>query len=369
MPFLPETAQRVVVKLGSSVLTSPSGEIDEVRIRNVCRQLDLLIGIGIQVIVVSSGAISLGMGRLGIRRRPTDVDSLQACAAVGQSILANTWQAGLNPYSHTVAQILLTREDVRTRRRHVAVKNLFEKLLAQRIVPVVNENDSVSTDEIKFGDNDILSALVASFTKADILIVLTVVPGLIDRTGTRRIVSVVEAITPEIEQMAGDTKSETSVGGMRSKIEAAKIAIKSGCGVFIGDGRDPDILIRLLRGEPEGTLFIPQQISLVSKKRWLAFFGRSLGTLTIDEGACRALCERGSSLLATGITSVEGDFPIGAILTIASEDGLPVARGISQYSSDDLAQVIGYSSDQIRLAYPGRRRLEAIHRDSLVVLR
>jgi glutamate 5-kinase len=368
MPFLPETAQRVVVKLGSSILTSPNGEIDEARIQDVCRQIDLLIGKGIQIIVVSSGAISLGMGRLGIRRRPTDIDSLQACAAVGQSILANTWQAGFNPYSRTVAQILLTREDIRPRKRHIAVKNLFEKLLTECIVPIVNENDSVSTEEIKFGDNDILSALVASFTKAEILIMLTAVPGLIDRTGTQRVVSVVEEITPEIEKMAGDTKSETSVGGMHSKIEAAKISVKSGCGVFIGDGRDPDILIRLLRGAHEGTLFVPQKISLVSKKRWLAFFGRSIGVLTIDEGACRALCEKGSSLLATGIISVEGDFKIGAILTIESANGMAVARGITQYSSDELAHVIGQSSAQIRLAYPERKRLEAIHRDSLVVL-
>lgn len=368
MHFLFETARRAVIKLGSGILTTQDGNIDQTRIGEICRQIDVLTRKGIQVIIVSSGAITLGMSRLGIKRRPTDMTTLQACAAVGQSILTDIWQTGFNPFSHTVAQILLTREDVRVRDRHVAVKDLFDKLLSEGIVPVVNENDSVSTEEIKFGENDVLSSLVASLTKADILIMLSVIPGLIDREGTGNIVPVVETITPELERLAWNTKSSTSVGGMRTKIEAAKIAVKSGCGVFIGNGKDDEILIHLLNGQAQGTFFVPDKIPLASKKRWLAFFERPHGEVRVDEGARNALCHGGSSLLASGIIAINGTFEVGSVVTITIGEGEAIARGISQFSSSELAQIVGESSDQIRIRFPQRKRLEAVHRDSMVML-
>ena len=368
MHFLFENADRAVIKLGSNLLIDGSGGGNTQRIAAICRQIHLLHEKGIQVIIVSSGAIGLGMGKLGYKRRPRNLASLQACAAVGQSILTETWQAGFDPFSIVVAQVLLTREDVRSRKRHVAVKDFFERLLADRIVPIVNENDSVSTDEIRFGENDVLSALVSSLTKTDILIILSVIPGLIDREGGGRTIPVVENFTSDIEKIAGDTDSTTSVGGMRSKIEAAKIAVKSGCAVFIGDGNDPDIIQHLFQGNAEGTFFLPNKIPLASRKRWIAFFEHSKGSVTIDRGAYEALANGGGSLLARGVTGHRGEFEAGDVITIEKDEGIAIARGICQYASSELAGVSGQRSEQIRGAYPDRARFEVVHRDSLVML-
>ncbi|AWT60610.1 MAG: Glutamate 5-kinase [Candidatus Moanabacter tarae] len=368
MHFLFENADRAVIKLGSNLLTDGSGSSNTQRIAAICRQIHLLHDKGIQVIIVSSGAIGLGMGKLGYKRRPRDLASLQACAAVGQSILTDTWQAGFDPFSIVVAQVLLTREDVRSRKRHVAVKNLFERLLSDHIVPIVNENDSVSTDEIRFGENDVLSALVSSLTKTDILIILSVIPGLIDREGSGKTIPLVENFTPYIEKIAGDTDSTTSVGGMRSKIKAAKIAVKSGCAVFIGDGNDPDIIKHLFRGNANGTFFMPNKIPLASRKRWIAFFENSKGSVTIDRGAHVAVTTEGRSLLARGIIGYRGEFEAGDVVKIESADGVVIARGVCQYASVELDAVLGQSSKQIHEIYPDRARFEVVHRDSLVIL-
>jgi len=368
MHFLLENAKRVVIKLGSRILTDGSGKIDGARIHQICEQVRLLLDADIQVVVVSSGAIGLGMGRLGYTRRPTELDALQACAAVGQSVLTETWQAGFTPQGLNVAQILLTREDLRARNRHVAVKNLFEKLLADRIVPIVNENDSVSTEEIRFGENDVLSALVASLTKADMLIILTTMPGLVDFEGTGAVVPVVEVVTPQIEAMGGGPASPLSVGGMRSKIEAAKTATGSGCGVFIGSGEDPGIISLLLEGKATGTFFVPKALSLVSKKRWLAFFQSPAGTVRVDAGAGEALLNGGGSLLAKGVTGHRGNFPEGALVAIEGPEGNTFARGVSQYASNELQSIAGKDSREIQALFPERKRLEVVHRDSMVML-
>ena len=368
MHFLLENADRIVVKIGTHTLTNRRGGIEAPRIKKICWQIKLLCDVGLRPIVVSSGAVGLGMGRLAYDKRPTDLPTLQACAAVGQSILTETWQAGFTPSGIHVAQILLTREDVRARRRHVAVKNLFEKLLANGIVPIVNENDSVSGDELRFGDNDVLSAMVASLVKADMLLVLTTIPGLIDRTGSGEVVPIVSEITPEVEGMAGGTDDPAAVGGMRSKIEAAKLATKSGCGVFIGCGRDPEIIRHLLNGEPKGTFFVPKKISLVSKKRWLAFFEHPRGTVVVDPGARDALVNDGRSLLATGVVQPAGDFSAGDIINISLQGGSPFGRGISQFGSVEILGIAGHSTGEIRRRFPSRKRFEIIHRDSMVML-
>lgn len=363
-------ARRIVVKVGTNLLTSGNGEMDESRVRSFCQQIAALRAKQIQVILVSSGAVGLGMGKLGLKKRPKAIEKLQACAAVGQSILTQTWQKHFEPFGLVVGQILLTRDDVRSRTRHVAIKNTIETLLGEGVVPVINENDSVSAEEleIKFGDNDILSALVASFTKSEVLAILTTVPGLLDLNKDGRLIPMVTKITPEIEALAQGTHSETSIGGMTSKIEAAKVATHSGCGVFFGAGYTDNILVELSEGKAEGTFFIPSDIPLESKKRWLAHFAKSQGQVRVDAGAIKALKEDGSSLLARGILRCESDFLADTLVDVTDESGQVFARGLTRFTSDQLKSIVGKSSEEIALAFPNQKKLEVIHRDDLVLL-
>lgn len=360
--------RRVVVKVGTGVLTSGLGQLNAGQIPKICRSVSHLHKCGRQVIVVSSGAVGLGMHRLGLTKRPSKLSSLQKCAAVGQSILIETWQKGFKPHGLNVAQLLLTREDVRARSRHVAFKDLLEELLAEGIVPVINENDSVSTAEFQFGDNDILAALLASVSKSELLILLSTVPGLMDRKTNGRLISVVEKITRDIELVAKGTSSVTAVGGMSSKIQAAKIAIQSGCGVFIGNGYEPEIIEKIFMGQAEGTFFVPSKQTLRAHKRWLAFFEAPKGTVEIDSGAEKALKEHGGSLLAKGVIGYKGIFLRGDIINVLRPGSEPIARGISQFDHTELAEIAGKSTEEIRRLFPRRRHLEVIHRNALVRL-
>jgi glutamate 5-kinase len=363
---------RIVVKLGTGVLTSGIGQLDTSRIAAVCAQIAALRAQGTEVIVVSSGAVGLGMGRLGLKKRPADVAKKQACAAVGQSLLMQTWQAGFAPHGLTAAQVLLTHEDLRSRDRYLSVAKTLESLLAYGTVPVINENDTVSAAEIqallKFGDNDTLSAMVASFAHAQYLFILSTAPGLVDYKGTRQIVPVVEKITPEIEAMAGGTTSETATGGMISKLSAAKLATRAGCGVFIASGAEPDILPRLLAGTGPGTFFVPNGLPLEAKKRWLAYFQRPSGTIHLNASAVPVLREQGRSLLAVGVTHATGDFSAGDIVNIASPDGTVIARGKSGFNSKDIPALAGIKGDAVAVLHPNRKRLEVVHRNDLVLL-
>jgi len=365
--FLSRSFQRIVVKLGTGILTDAEGGVNRERISSICREVDDARSKGVDVCVVSSGAVGLGMKRLGFPRRPTDLPTLQSCAAVGQSILTQTWQECMDPFGHTVAQILLTREDVRGRERHVAVKDTMERLFAMGVVPVVNENDCVSTQEIRFGDNDVLSALVGSLIKADLLFILSTAPGLLNLdTGER--IPIVHSITREIESMARGTNSPTAVGGMITKIHAARIANRSGCGVIIGSGTDPRLLRRLSKDGVEGTLFLPGEESLNSHKRWLAFFDKPSGWIRVDDGAAVAVREKGTSLLARGIKDSGGVFKKGDLVEICDSVDNPFARGVSSYSSDELKQVAGMKSDEVRTLHPERKQLEVVHRSEMVLL-
>jgi glutamate 5-kinase len=368
MPPFPARVRRAVLKLGTGTLTTGVGQLDTAKINGLGREAAQLLRDGVQVLIVSSGAVGLGMGKLGLDKRPTKVSSLQKCAAVGQSILIDTWQRAFDPFGLTVAQLLLTRDNLGPRGRHLAVKELLEELLADGIVPVINENDSVSVEELKFGDNDTLSALVASLVGAEMLILLSTAPGLVDRRGAGKIIPVVERITPEVEALAGGTESETAVGGMISKLAAAKIAVRSGCGVVIAAGDDPAILRRIFNGEAPGTFFVPEKIPLEARKRWLAWFQQPTGIVRVDAGAERAVRDKGGSLLAKGVTAIEGVFEAGDVIAIAGPDGPPVARGIAQFSSTEAAAIAGHRSAEIAQKFPGRKRLELIHRDSLVLL-
>lgn len=367
MSFLPANVRRVVVKVGTQTLTGGGRGIDVDRVRNLCSQVAEVRARGIEVIVVSSGAVGLGMGALDLPHRPKDLPSLQACAAIGQTLMMETWRAGLALHRLTAAQILLTHEDVRGRKRHLSARGTFDRLLALGAVPIVNENDTISADELKFGDNDLLSALVASLLRADLLVILTTARGLLD-LAEDRLIPVVEEITPEIEALAGGTDSEFAVGGMASKLTAAKVATSSGCGVFIGDGKSPDLLPQLLQGMPEGTFFVPCELPPAARKRWLAFFGRPRGTLHLDEGAVRALREHGGSLLAPGITSCDGAFADGDLVALAGPDGRIIARGQTRFSNDELRGILGLDSEAIALRFPSRKRLEVVHRDQLALV-
>ena len=330
-------ARRVVVKIGTGVLTSGIGNIDTARIGTLCKQVASLRSRGIEVVLVSSGSIGLGMGRLGLKERPTELAQLQACAAVGQSILINTWQSGFDPHELTVAQILLTREDLRSRHRHNAIFDTVERLLASGVVPIVNENDTVSASEIQFGDNDTLSALVASVMCADLLFILSNIPGLLDKQGSGQVVPLVEKITPGIEAMAEGTRQSTSVGGMISKLSAAKIAQRAGCGVLIGSGQDETLFQTLLAGQQTGTYFPPSSQPVQPHKRWIAIQDKTRGTMTVDEGTANSIAGSGQSLATSGITASEGDFAAGDLVLILNPKGETIAQGQVQLSSAELA--------------------------------
>jgi len=360
--------RRLVVKLGTGVLTSGIGELNTARIAAVCAGIAALRARGTEVIVVSSGAVGLGMGRLGLAKKPKEISRKQACAAIGQSLLMQTWQAGFAPHGLTVAQVLLTHDDLRLRSRYLGVQETLRQLISYNTIPVINENDTVSAAEIKFGDNDMLSAMVASLTGAEHLIILSTAPGLIDLKGTKEIVPVVERITPEIEAMAGGTTSETATGGMVSKIAAAKLATKSGCGVFIASGAEPEILAKLLCGRGPGTFFVPSGLPLVARKRWLAYFQRPAGTLLVNANAVPVLREHGRSLLAVGVTGTRGEFAAGDIINLAGPDGVVFARGRTAFGSDEIPALAGKRGDAVAALYPNRKRLEVIHRNDLVLL-
>jgi glutamate 5-kinase len=368
MQFLETNARRVVIKIGTHSVAGPDGALLTERIQSLGDQVAALRESGFEVLVVSSGAVGMGIGCLAMESRPSDLATLQACAAIGQSRLMEAWQTALGRRGLTAAQILLTHEDIRGRHRHLAVRDTMEKLLSLGVVPVVNENDTVSADEIKFGDNDVLSALLASLLKADLLVILSTIPGLMEDRGKGALIPVVSSIDEEIHAMAGDAGNQHSTGGMVTKIQAADLATKSGCGVFIGSASTPGILQQIHEGTARGTFFVPQSIPLASRKRWIAFFEKPAGALHLDTGAAKAVQERNSSLLAKGITACDGTFQEGAVATLHDPDGSIIGRGIVAYDSETLTTILGKDSSQIKELHPGRSRCEVVHKDSLVLI-
>ena len=360
---------RLVVKLGTGVLAPTPGTIEADRLRILGESVCNLRKEGVEVIIVSSGAVGLGMGKLGLSVRPSDLSTLRACAAIGQSLLMDIWSKAFEPLGLIIAQMLLTREDFRSRKSSQNVELTLQRLLEHGAVPIINENDSVSDEEIRFGDNDVLSALLASLCKAEMLAILSTAPGLMTAPEDGEIIPFVSEITPDIEAMAGGTKSSTAVGGMITKIEAAKIATMSGCAVFVGSGTEPDRLPFILKGEATGTFFAPAGLGLNERKKWLAFFPEPTGALVMDEGACHAILQEGKSLLAKGLVAFRGEISRSDVVTIENPDGEIIARGICQFSSDELSQIKGKSNDEIHLVFPERARSEVIHRDHLAPLR
>src|SRR5437867_1470771 len=348
---------RIVVKLGTGVLTDSRKQLDPVQVEQLVGQAAAQRKAGREMVLVTSGAVGAGMGALGYEKRPVQLAELQACAAVGQTRLMATYEKLFSQFDLRVAQVLLTHDDLQHHERHLNARNTLITLLQGGVVPIINENDAVSFTELKFGDNDRLSALVASLLPADLLVILTSVDGVIENLGKAnpKTVSRIEQIDDTIQKMAGGTESVTAVGGMASKIEAARIVMRAGIPMVIASGKKKTVLARVLEGADEGTIFIPQPTRLKGRKRWLAFFHHPKGALFVDEGAKKALREAGKSLLPPGVARCEGDFGAGDIVRICDLDGTAFARGISDFSSDEIKA--------LHLA-----RVEVVHRDNLVIL-
>ncbi|MBU1124726.1 MAG: glutamate 5-kinase [Candidatus Omnitrophica bacterium] len=346
--------KRIVVKIGSSLFY----EGKELRIEGLyalISHIGSLIKKSHEVVIVSSGAIALGMKELACRCRPSDVPTLQATAAVGQRVLMDNYSAFFEKEGLRCAQVLLTWDDFDNRTRYLNAKNTLVKLLQLGVVPVINENDTVSTEEIKFGDNDRLSSLVANLVSADLLIILSDVDGLLDRE--RKVIPVVDAITPQIRALACPTDKKTCVGGMITKLEAAKIAIESGVACVIANGRRERIVDEVVAGlGGSGTLFIPQKGFLDARERWIAFGTKPKGKIIIDEGAKNALLNR-KSLLSVGIVEVEGNFKSGDIVSIVDRGQIECARG-----------KVSFDSVSVRQQQGKRFQKEIIHRDNIVLI-
>jgi glutamate 5-kinase len=352
-----KSVSRIVVKLGTGVLTDSHKLIDPAQVEQLVAQVAALRQTGKEVVLVTSGAVGAGMGALGYHERPTDLAEKQACAAVGQSRLMATYDKLFSAHKLVVAQVLLTHEDLEHHERHLNARNTLVTLLNRGVVPIINENDTVSFTEIKFGDNDKLSALVASLLPADLLVVLTTVAGVIKNFGQAEaaIIPVIEQIDANIESLAGGTTSATAVGGMKSKIEAAKIVVRSGIPLVIASGRKRDVLEKILAGDDEGTLFVPQPTRLQGRKRWIAFFHHPKGTLYVDDGAKYALREAGKSLLPPGVVRCEGEFTADEVVRICDLDGMEFARGIAKFGAEAIRA-------------KKLPRVELVHRDDLVIL-
>jgi glutamate 5-kinase len=361
--------QRIVVKIGSSSLTSPEGGLNRERIEFFAGELAALHRELYPLLLVTSGAVAAGFASIGYRKRPKVTHEKQAAAAVGQALLMQAYQEALGKCGITVAQILLTRSDFSNRKRMHNAMMTIEELLRRGVLPIINENDTVSVDELKFGDNDTLSALVANLAKARQLVIITDTDGLYTddprKNAQARKIERVEQISDEIFRLAGGTGSDVGTGGMRSKIEAARIATRGGVPVFVGRVLEPGDLARAVQGAGKGTYFETTLQSLSVKKQWVGFYSLPQGTVCVDRGAEAALLSGGKSLLPAGITNVEGDFHPGDVVEVINPDRQVIGRGVVNYAAWQLKAVAGLSSEEVRKRVDVPR-IEVIHRDEWI---
>ena len=376
MSTIPTDIQTLVVKIGTTLL-SGAKPFDGQLLEGLVSDLVHLKAKGIcrNILMVSSGAIGCGMNALKLPDRPKRLPVKQATAAVGQAILMHHYESLFRKHAQgfRTAQVLLTANDLDNRQTYLNVRNTIKALFdLEQVVPIVNENDSTATEELKFGDNDTLAAKIAAKIDADLLIILSDVDGLFDKNPARykeaRLIPHVAAITPEIEALAGDTIVETSVGGMRTKLTAARIACAAGLPMVIASGRRPNIIGEILAGKAPMTVFGEPHTGLSHRKRWIAFGRRVMGMIHVDAGAGRALRERGKSLLPAGITRVDGVFRVGSAVKIIDADGREIARGLVNYASADILRILGHKTREIREVLGHKDFDEVIHRDNLVIL-
>lgn len=363
--------KRVVVKIGTSVLLDREKKVSAEMIGNIAGQVRAVKDAGVEVIVVSSGAIACGMEALLLKKKPKEIGKRQALASIGQVLLMKMYMEAFRKKETHIGQVLLTHEDTKSKSRCLNLTNTLNTLLAMGIVPVINENDALSFEEIRFGDNDNLSALIAQISDADVLLLLSDVEGLFDRDPYRypnaRLIDVVERIDNEIEGVAAGTRSEKSIGGMVSKIEAAKKAGNYGISTMVVKGDIKDVVLRVVRGEKIGTLFVPER-KLPRKKWWTAFAFKVRGVIWIDEGAEHAVLHSGRSLLPSGVIKIEGDFRRGECVEVHNLEGAAIAKGITNYSSPDINKIKGLKSVDIEKKLGYKYTEEVIHRDNMVIM-
>lgn len=365
-------ANRVIVKIGSSLLTGGGRGLDLEAIAGWVQQIAALGQRGVEMVLVSSGSVAEGMSRLGWRSRPQTLHELQAAAAVGQMGLIQTYETLFKQHGLHAAQILLTHDDLSDRQRYLNARSTLLTLLKLQTVPVINENDTVATEEIRFGDNDTLGALVANLVEADLLVILTDQKGLFDADPTvkadARLVTQANINQPGLLEMAGGSRSGLGRGGMFTKVRAARLAARSGAATVIAPGAEPSVLTRIMDGEDIGTFLVPDLEPLIARKRWLAGQLQVKGTLTLDEGAAKVLMEAGKSLLPIGVMAVLGDFERGELVSCRDTTGQEIARGLANYSSDEARKILRQPSSRIADLLGYVDEPELIHRDNLVLV-
>ena len=363
-------AKRIVVKVGTSTLTHPSGGMNLHRMEHLVRELIDEANQGKEILLVSSGAIAAGMNTLGLKERPAGIPARQALAAIGQGALLHIYEKFFHEYGRTMAQVLLTKENAARHHQYMNSRNALLALLGMNVIPVINENDAVAVDEIKIGDNDNLSAVVAALVDADALIILSDIDGVYTanpRTdASARLIFEISEITPEIERIAGGAGSAQGTGGMQTKIEAAKIAQNAGVTMVIAQGNADGVIRGILRGQEIGTLFPAREAHLKTRKSWLAFGKRLMGDLSVDDG-CVAAMRHGASLLAVGVTGVYGDFAAGETVRILGPTGQEIARGIAAYNAADVARLMGHQTTDFQELITDAAHEASINRDNLVL--
>ncbi|MBV7276045.1 glutamate 5-kinase [Clostridiaceae bacterium UIB06] len=366
-----KNVKRVVVKIGSSTLTHSSGFLNLSRIEKLVRQISDLHNQGIEIVLVSSGAIAAGIGKLGLKNKPATIPEKQAAAAIGQGILLHMYEKMFSEYGKIAAQILITREDVSNRTRFLNARNTFFSLFEKGVITIVNENDAIVVDEIKFGDNDTLSAIVASLVEADLLILLSDIEGLYDsdpRTNPQaKLIHEVERITEEVERSAGGAGTSLGTGGMATKISAAKIATSAGVSMVIVNGANEGIINDVVNLERVGTFFVPDESPMHLRKHWLTFNTDIKGKLVVDNGAYKALVNEHKSLLPSGIVSVEGFFNHGQIVSIITSDGVEIGRGITNYDSSEIEQIKSLKTDEIEGILGYKNYDEIVHCNNMAI--
>lgn len=364
-------SKRIVVKIGTSSLTYPTGKLNFSRLELLSRELSNIHNQGREVILVSSGAVGAGLGKLGVRRRPRSIPEKQAAAAVGQGILMHIYEKLFSEYNQVVAQVLLTRFDLMDRQCYLNARNTLCTLLDLGVIPIVNENDTVAVEGLQFGDNDTLSALVAGLINADLLIILTDTDGVYTADPRKdpeaSLISVIEEITEDVEQIAGGAGSKLASGGMITKIQAARIAASSGIYMVIAHNQEKNVVERILQGEPLGTLFVPRENKLDARQRWIAFGSTERGSIFIDDGATEAIQRRGKSLLPSGIIRAEGVFEPGQVVSVKTATGVEIARGIVNYSSGAIERILGKKSTEIEKILGYKYFDEVIHRNNMIL--
>jgi len=365
-------ARRIVIKIGSSTLTGESGGVDRGFVDDLVGQVGELLGDGCQVAIVTSGAIAAGVQRLGLAERPADMPGLQAAASVGQVALVEVYAQSLAAHGLVAGQVLLTRHDTGHRESFLHARDTFERLLSLGAVPVVNENDTVAVDEIRFGDNDTLAALVAVMIGADLVVLLSDIEGLYDAdprvSSEATLLEQVDELTDDMVAAAGGSGSDHGSGGMATKIEAAKVLMKAGIPMVICDGRRPQVVLDAAAGKAVGTMFDGGEGTVGARKLWIALGRNPAGEVVIDEGACDAVRVRNTSLLPAGVVAVRGTFEVGDAVALVDTAGAVVARGLAEMSSGELERVKGLKSGEIASVLPAIVGREVVHRDRLVVL-